>query len=264
MKNKVKLIVCGVVVVVLLFGGIFAFKHFNKEKKYGTANANTSIEMMNEDYGNSKVTELCSLEEAQKNENPFTYMVENSTFEINDEDVEKQVDSAVQEFEYWAEQSDTTLKSYVQNTYGFESVDDFKTELREEYINFVKERLVAYNVAKQKNITISKDDYNSLVDSYATMFGYEDAETFQTECDKNSIASEMLYDKVVSFVNGTDMTVSTSIGDTDKTENAQSEETENTEQNVSDEETTSSEETEETEETTAESETEQSNDISEE
>lgn len=256
MKNKVKLIVCGVVVVVLLFGGIFAFKHFNKEKKYGTANANTSIEMMNEDYGNSKVTELCSLEEAQKNENPFTYMVENSTFEINDEDVEKQVDSAVQEFEYWAEQSDTTLKSYVQNTYGFESVDDFKTELREEYINFVKERLVAYNVAKQKNITISKDDYNSLVDSYATMFGYEDAETFQTECDKNSIASEMLYDKVVSFVNGTDMTVSTSIGDTDKTEN--------TEQSVSDEETTSSEKTEETEETTADSETEQSTDISEE
>ena len=63
----------------------------------------------------------------------------------------------------------------------------------------IAKRLV--EIAKKEGITITTDEYEELLPEYAEKFGYEDdTERFAQECDKDTIAAEMLYDKACSYL----------------------------------------------------------------
>lgn len=93
-----------------------------------------------------------------------------------------------------------SVEKLIVDTWGYESIDAYREEAKLLANTFIKERLVIYELAKDKKIKISTQEYEVQLGSYAINFGYATAEEFVYACMPVSIANEMLYDKVLNEI----------------------------------------------------------------
>lgn len=163
----------------------------------GSATGRYAVRVLREMYGDSYVEELADIEKAAADPAPEVYLRENSAFVIDEGTIEEKVQEAVLGLESTAVQSQITVEQLLDESREYESLDDYREQKRRQYVEFVKERLAVYEAAGDRHITVSTAEYRELLPEYAAAFGYADTEQFQQECDRDSIACEMLYDKTI-------------------------------------------------------------------
>ena len=189
MDKKKKMIIGGVILVAIVaavvIGMYLRSPQFLAGKGVGNATGKTAITMMQDMYGESKLEKLADVSAVPEGTDPMEYMVENSVFVLDQEYVNQRAET---EF-------------LIADTYDGKTTDEYEQERVAAHEEFLKERLVAYEIAKKEGITITTDEYEELLPEYAEKFGYEDdTERFAQECDKDTIAAEMLYDKACSYL----------------------------------------------------------------
>lgn len=200
--SKVLIVLAVVLVVLILIAGVLFFlgKKNKVNLEAGAADAQTAFAVLKDMGGDSYVETLADLSKAKKQPDPQIYLAENSVFVMDDEAVEITVASQIAGAESTAESQGITYEELIVDTWGYESIDAYKIGTEEEVIQFIKERLCIYKVAEKENITISEEEYQNGLESYAAKFGFSSVEAFTYACTPATIASEMLYDKTLEMV----------------------------------------------------------------
>ncbi len=184
----------------ILAGGICGLGRpwYTAGKGLGSATGHTALKALGELYGGSRVEKLAELSGLSTGKEPVRYLLENSVFILDADYMEKRVSADQFAMESIAQMQGCSYAEYITLQRGYESVDAYEQECYQIYERFVKERLAVYEAAKRKNIVVSTTEYQELLPKYAERFGYgEDVRKFEQECDKDSIAKEMLYDKTI-------------------------------------------------------------------
>lgn len=163
----------------------------------GSATGAYALRVLKEMYGDSYVEQLADLEEAAKAPAPQAYLRERSSFVVDKDLIEEKVQESVLGAEASALSEGITVEQFLRERWGYEDLETYRNEKEQEYMEFLKERLAVYEAARDRHITISRSEYRELLPAYAAAFGYDDMEQFELECDRDSIACEMLYDKTI-------------------------------------------------------------------
>lgn len=198
MKKRI-IILVGFMAAVIAAGTFFYSSTHVKVDGSGSADARSAQAALNEGYGDTILESLGDIKEAKNHEDPLKWLVDNSVVTVDEDGINRMVDEYKTGAETTAMASGITYEQMISQL-GYASEDEMTAKLFDYYVSFVKERTVAIAVADEKNITVSHKYYEENLTKYAERFGYEDGETFEYECDPDSIANEMLYDKVVKWL----------------------------------------------------------------
>lgn len=201
-KEHKKLTITSMVVILLAVFGLLLFHHFSIGKEEGTATAATASQAMAEGFASATVVELADISEAKKQADPVEWLVNNSTVAIEETELQRLIDEYKTGAESTANAMEMSYDDFITKNLGYEDDKALEESVKEYYSDFIKRRAVVFAVADKENISISKAYYEENLLTYAARFGYEDTETFTFECEPNSIANEMLYDKTVEWLNG--------------------------------------------------------------
>lgn len=200
-KKQKGLVVLAVIAVIaaaaLAVGAYMRTAGFTAGRGQGSATGNSAVMDMQAAYGDSRLVSMADLTQLPEGEDPLTYLVDNSSFALDEDYITKQAEVSYLGSEATAQAAGMTYDQYVSAQYG-ESVEDYEKAVYETHEQFLKERLAAYEYAKENHITITVAEYEELLPYYANKYGYQDTQKFEQECEKDSIATEMLYDKAVT------------------------------------------------------------------
>ena len=206
MKKKVLIGVAAVVIVaaVVVSGFFFLQKKGNEDARdeKGEANPVYAMDTMANDFsGSSQIDTFASVKEAQAQEDPVAYMVDNSVFLFDQQAIDEKVAERLAGIEATANAQGVAVEDLLAEE-GYESVDAYKEAVTNEVIDFIKGRMCVYKAAEELGISISSDEYETLLPEYAEKYGFEDTESFTYVCRPGTIACEMLYDKTVDALTG--------------------------------------------------------------
>lgn len=169
----------------------------------GSATGRSAVESLCQGYGESSVEALADWSLIPEDEDPVVWLVENSVFCLDEDGIQRRLEEQMLNMELLAEASSCSCEEYLTETCGYDSAASYEQEYREICVNFLKTRLAVYEVAQAEQITVSVQEYRKKLQDYAGHYGYEeDAERFENECERDSIAMEMLYDKTVEYLHG--------------------------------------------------------------
>lgn len=168
----------------------------------GEMTGQSALSMLQEVGGESRIDQLADLKLVTKEEDPAQYLVRNSVFLMDEEAVEAYVGTCLTGAESTARAENMTCEDLVMKEWGYESMDAYLQDVKEQVTDFLKCRLVVYEAARIKGIQITGKDYEKLLPSYAERFGFEDEQEFAFSCTPASIACEMLFDRTCSWLEG--------------------------------------------------------------
>lgn len=188
MKKKIA------IVISFLLLGILLLMFFNI--KNPMVNGTDGIELLQSEYGNQKITKLST---DNSNEDSI---ITNSTYELDEDSIDEKINEIKVGIEDTALANGTTYEQLLMNEYGYDSEESFEETTKTQIENFIKLRLAVYTYAENNKINLTKKEYNEKLQEYATKFGYDDKSKFTEECDENTIACEMLYDKTLNLIKG--------------------------------------------------------------
>lgn len=192
------LIIAGILVAVIT--GIIAtifIKGFINDREKGRADGRSALESFKDIAGESYIESLASLKDAKESEDALKYITLNSMYVFDEHAIEVYVESYITAAESTAQATGTTVERLIVDEWGYESIEAYREEARELSLNFIKERLAVYEIAKNKGLKIREKEYKELLGTYAVNFGYATAAEFEYACTPASIANEMLYDKTL-------------------------------------------------------------------
>ena len=127
-----------------------------------------------------------------------------------EEEVEATKEKLRTQYQSYAEAQNMEWEDFVKET--FESEDKFEEALDEYVKDSVGRKLVIYALCSKEDIKITDEEFTERVHEYLTAFGYEDAETFQTQTGMSildylsmyEIPLNMHLDKFLDKVYGTE------------------------------------------------------------
>lgn len=170
------------------------------DPEIGVATGQSAKENLRNICGNSYVEELASITDARNSPAPEVYLAEHSIFVLDEDAIEIYVESNITAAESTAQAKDMTVQNLIVDEWGYESVDNYREEVRSNALNFIKQRLAVYQVAETEDIAVLESEYEDQLTTYAMKFGYNTAAEFTYACTPASIASEMLYDKALNVL----------------------------------------------------------------
>lgn len=203
-REHKKITAC-IIVAILLFGAgvVYCVVHspaVTAGNGTGSATSKTAMNDLEEGFAACNVTKLADIKEAKTHEDPVAWLTENSQIEVDEDAITKLIDSYKTGAESSAQAMGMDYDDFIKDNLGYDDEDAMTEAVYDYYKNFVVERAIVLAVAEKKNITVNHSYYEKNLTKYAEKFGYEDANTFETECDPDSIANEMLYDKTVEWL----------------------------------------------------------------
>lgn len=204
MKTKKSiLIVAGIITALAVIAGAAFLIHRNAEpdEESRETTGEIALESLKDVAGESRLLSLADLSDVASQESPETYIEENSEYEMDDDAIKEYVQNYLTALESTAADSNVTPTALVQEM-GYEGIEEYEATVTGMVEDFVKQRLAVYTIAEQEKISLSKSQYESLVESYMAEYGYEDVETFEKECIPLSIANEMLFDVTLDRISG--------------------------------------------------------------
>ncbi len=92
-----------------------------------------------------------------------------------------------------------TLEDYVTGFLNM-TMDEFNEQTLKYAQNTVTEQLVLYYIAQQENISVSNEEYESLLVEYADKYEFASADEFEDYYGSELILQSMLFDKVVNLI----------------------------------------------------------------
>lgn len=147
-----------------------------------------------------------SLEESKKYEASsekryqiLTTVIANSTFDINDEEVALYKNQIQAQYENMAAMYGVDLETYVVSGLGVD-MEQFESDCTGSAMFRLQSALVRDAIAKKENIVVTDEEYESGVAYYMSNYNYTDKEAFEEAMGKESIMQQLLYDKVVVYL----------------------------------------------------------------
>ncbi len=202
LKNSWIFIAGIAVIFVLLIMMVLRIHNWTDQSGEGTASGKSALLALQEVSGDSYVESLANIREVKKQDDPLEYLISQSTVILDTEQIEMLVDSQKAGAESTALAAGLSYEELVVGEWGYESAEAYEEEWRIAYEEFITERLCVYEAARKMHVVIRKTEYQQLLPEYAQTFGYEDEASFTEECEPDSIAAEMLYDKVIRKLGG--------------------------------------------------------------
>lgn len=172
-----------------IYNDEFVQKYFNCEttdvfKQYIINSLISNYESLN----NSNMTKQC-----------WDYLMGNCVFKKYPLDYIKSYNEGLMSmYSYYASQKGMSLEEYAINELLYTSMNAFNADVESEAEYITKQDMIMYSIARKEKITISDDEYDSSVLTYAKNFGYESVGDFEADYDKLEIKELMLGDKIVS------------------------------------------------------------------
>lgn len=126
-------------------------------------------------------------------------IIENSKFDINDEEVAlyaDQIKTQQENMSYMYYGVD--LETYVAGM-GM-TMEKFEQDCKDTGLFRLQTGLLKEAIAEKENLTISDEEYAGGVQHYMSNYGYTDQEQFESAMGKESIMEQLLFDKVLQFV----------------------------------------------------------------
>jgi len=126
--------------------------------------------------------------------------VENSTVEVSNVLVERQLDMFIRDFETRLSYQGLKLADYL--GYMKQTEKELRDSYREQAIKSVKTRLVLEAIIKAENLDVSEEELNAKLEETAKKYG-KTLEEFKQNMNENNIAyikNDLLMDKLVAFL----------------------------------------------------------------
>ena len=160
------------------------------------------MDIVEEEFsGSSKIDSFVGTSKAKGQTDPVAYMIENSTFLLDQSSIEELVVDQLAGAESTANVQGVSVEEYLSDQ-GYDSVDSYTEKLTDDVTEFIKARMCVYEAAKELGISITEEEYKELLPEYASRYGYDDPDEFSYVCRPGTIACEMLYDKTVTALSG--------------------------------------------------------------
>ena len=67
-------------------------------------------------------------------------------------------------------------------------------------LDYLTEKLVVYAIAEKENLSVSDEEYQTYIEEYYPLYGYETQEEYEKDYSPESTKYELLYEKVLSFL----------------------------------------------------------------
>lgn len=146
-----------------------------------------------------------SLNENSHQQQIIQKLMENSTVEKYDEKaVEEDKQNLISSYTSYASMYSSYLGIDAQTAlyyfFGFESTEALETYAGEYAYELEKQDMILAEIAKQENITVSKEEYAEKAVEYAEMYGFESVEALEAQNGKELIEEVIVSEKVMDFL----------------------------------------------------------------
>ncbi len=136
---------------------------------------------------------------AQKEYDAMQAVIDDSEFECSEEELQSLRDSRTQEYETYASYYGMELDDFLVGAMQM-SREDFDSEV-EKWAEFqLKCTLAVDAIAKEENISVSEEEYQTGLQTLADEYGAESPEAFEEQYGRNMVENSLIYDKVVALV----------------------------------------------------------------
>lgn len=123
-------------------------------------------------------------------------VMDNTTVENYPEDEVKDLcDSAIEQYESYAEANDMTYEDLIQN-YQNTTVEEFESQLEESAKTVVKQQMVVDAIAEKEKIEPTKKEYKKMYKKIASTYGYDDVDALKEAVSDD----EELKDLALSYI----------------------------------------------------------------
>lgn len=145
--------------------------------------------------------------EATKKDNADTQMkselvyaaIDNSTFEVTEEEIAYYVADLEAQYEYYASYYGVDMETYVTAMTGM-TMEDFAASCRESAIYTIKSGLLQTAIVENEGLQLADGEYEEKAAEYMEYFGYASLEEFEAAYSKETITNQILADKAMAVL----------------------------------------------------------------
>lgn len=140
--------------------------------------------------------------EQQFKTDAITAVIDNSTFtDISDDDIKANADSLRQQYESMAAMYGFDFPTFLMLWFGTGMTEEeFDAQIKTAGEFSIKQRLIAEEIIKTENLTLSEEEYTTGLAAYAQEYGSESPEAFETENGKKAVEKSLLLDKALQII----------------------------------------------------------------
>ena len=125
--------------------------------------------------------------------------IDNSTFEVTEEEIEYYVASLKSQYEMYASYYGVDLETYVTMAVGG-TMEEFEASCRESAIYTIKSGLLQSAIVEKEGLELQDGEYEARAQEYMAYFGYETLEEFEATYTKETITNQILADKAMAVL----------------------------------------------------------------
>lgn len=127
-------------------------------------------------------------------------IIDNSTFDITDEEVQLYVEQMMSQYESMASSYyGVDLETYVTNALGM-TMDEYEEQCEIAGTFTIQETLIKKAIAEKEGIVLSEEDYTVGAETYMNYYGYTDLTEFEEAVGKDNLEEQLLMDKAMAFI----------------------------------------------------------------
>lgn len=126
-------------------------------------------------------------------------IIDNSTFELNEDEITLYSDQIKTEYEYYAMMYGYDLETYVTLASGM-TMEDFEAQCREISIYRIQSPLVLTAIAETENVEVSDEEYAVRAEEYAAYYGYSTVEELEEAYTKETVILQVTSDLALDVV----------------------------------------------------------------
>lgn len=161
----------------------------------GYENVDDLYAKVREQYESQKVQTAQSDKEYQL----IQAAIDNSTFELNEDEIALYEDNLKQQYELYAYYSGYDLESYVTGALRI-TMDEFEEQCREIAVYRIQSPLVLSAIAEAEGLEVSEEEYNTRAEEYMSYYGYTTVEELEEAYTKETVMKQILSDMALDVM----------------------------------------------------------------
>ena len=137
--------------------------------------------------------------EADREYQLLTKVIENSTFELNEDEINLYISDLKSQYETMASYYGYDLETYVSLASGL-SMNEFEEQCREIAVYRIQCPLIQTAIAEAEGLEVTDGIYQEKAAGYVEYYGYETVEDLETAYTKETVMAQVTADLAVDFL----------------------------------------------------------------
>ena len=126
-------------------------------------------------------------------------VIENSTFELNEDEVTLYINDLKSQYETYASYYGYDLETYITVASGM-SMNDFEAQCREIAVYRIQCPLIQNAIAEAEGLEVTDEVYKQKAEEYMTYYGYTTVEELENAYTKETVLAQITADLAVDFL----------------------------------------------------------------